>query len=68
MITHSPKHFADPDFLCRLREESLHLLLQPHSVFLARHDFALPNGAWDAKHFDALASLLVSPPSDTPGM
>ena len=60
------KQFGDPDFLRRVRPETLRELLAPHASFLTQHRFSLPGEAFTEEHLEALAMLLVSVPDELP--
>lgn len=60
------KQFGNPDFLRRIRPESLRELLEPHAADLRRHRFHLPEGAVGEKEIEALAKLIVAVPDDLP--
>lgn len=60
------KQFGNPDFLRRIRSETLRDLLAPHAAALARHRFSVPSGAFTDEHIESLAQLLVAVPDDLP--
>lgn len=60
------KQFGNPDFLRRVRPETLRELLAPHASFLAKHRVKLPGGAFTDDHIESLAHLLVSVPDELP--
>jgi hypothetical protein len=68
MGTFKIKRFGNPDFLRKIQPDNLRALLLRFEGFFAKMSYPIPSaGEFTSNDLDHLATILVSPPSITPG-